>query len=244
MRASFHLWDQFGSNWVNQRKPVCTQENHTLSKFVWYHWYPDITILPVPTTLVPKASQFLSLYLDCSKISQYYCLVSIHWKAKGSGIALGVLLWWVQTSWRQCTYRPVLPIFALLIHLCRLLMYLERDTKKHHQTEKPEQHKQVQYLMICLNTLLTEVTRRIPLVIGVYMSLSVSLTSFSALFMPLSSGYILLFMAGSHPPGCISEVLSDGPINLLNWMLSVEFSCTVTLFSRWSATTTELHIWT
>ena len=45
-------------------------------------------------------------------------------------------------------------------------MYMERDKKKQHQTEKPEQLNQVQYLNICLNSLLSEVTRRIPLVLG------------------------------------------------------------------------------
>ena len=45
-------------------------------------------------------------------------------------------------------------------------MYMERDKKKQHQTEKPEQLNQVQYLNICLNSLLSEVTRRIPLVLS------------------------------------------------------------------------------
>lgn len=43
---------------------------------------------------------------------------------------------------------------------------MERDKKKQHQAEKPEQLNQIQYLNICLNSLLTEVTRRIPIIIG------------------------------------------------------------------------------
>ena len=43
---------------------------------------------------------------------------------------------------------------------------MERDKKKQHQVEKPEQQSQVQYLNICLNSLLTEITRRVPLILG------------------------------------------------------------------------------
>ncbi|KAF6031687.1 ULK4 [Bugula neritina] len=55
-----------------------------------------------------------------------------------------------------------------LLALCqaRLVMYIERDKKKHHQTEKPEQLNQVQYLNICLNSLLTEIIRRVPIILG------------------------------------------------------------------------------
>lgn len=49
---------------------------------------------------------------------------------------------------------------------CRLVMHVERDKKKQHQTEKPEQQNQIKYLKICVNALLTELCRRIPLSLG------------------------------------------------------------------------------
>ncbi|XP_067934855.1 serine/threonine-protein kinase ULK4-like [Watersipora subatra] len=60
-----------------------------------------------------------------------------------------------------------------LLNLCqsRLIMYMERDKKKQHQTDKPEQWNQIQYLNICLNSLLTEVTRRIPLIVDTFLQL-------------------------------------------------------------------------
>jgi len=45
-------------------------------------------------------------------------------------------------------------------------MYMERDKKKQFQTDKAEQKNQIQYLQICLNTLITEVTSRIPAILG------------------------------------------------------------------------------
>ena len=59
----------------------------------------------------------------------------------------------------------------------RLIMYMERDKKKQHQAEKPEQQSQVQYLNICLNSLLTEITRRVPIILGKRSSYTVVLYS-------------------------------------------------------------------
>ena len=60
----------------------------------------------------------------------------------------------------------------------RLIMYMERDKKKQqHQAEKPEQQSQVQYLNICLNSLLTEITRRVPIILSKHSSYTVVLYS-------------------------------------------------------------------
>ena len=59
----------------------------------------------------------------------------------------------------------------------RLIMYMERDKKKQHQVEKPEQQSQVQYLNICLNSLLTEITRRVPIILSKHSSYTVVLYS-------------------------------------------------------------------